>query len=213
MSTEASDSTALSCCASTPRWAILNADTAAVTLISRISPSGTRLTIPAVTACTRASAVSASGEDRDREPDRERDRQHDQPQQQPIVGSLERRARVTKGARGRGQPLGAAVWTDRRRLEQRRPLDRERARPHRLAGAPHDRTRTRRSGWPRPARARRPTPPSRRRPPGRRPPGARGLRRPRPSTGTRRSTPSRTTTASGATSAASRSSARLERIS
>ncbi len=58
MSTEASDSIALSCCASTPRWAILNADTAAVTLISRISPSGTRLTIPAVTACTRALADS-----------------------------------------------------------------------------------------------------------------------------------------------------------
>ena len=47
-STEASDSTALSCCARTPRWAILNAETAAVRLIRRISPSGTRLTIPAV---------------------------------------------------------------------------------------------------------------------------------------------------------------------
>ncbi len=45
-STEASDSIAFSCCASTPRCAILTADTAAVTLISRINPSGTRLTIP-----------------------------------------------------------------------------------------------------------------------------------------------------------------------
>ena len=57
-STEASDSIALSCCARTPRWAILNAETAAVTAISRISPSGTRLTMPAVSACTRAEVVS-----------------------------------------------------------------------------------------------------------------------------------------------------------
>ncbi len=57
-STDASDSTALSCCASTPRWATLKADTAAVRLISRIRPSGTRLTIAAVRACTRAPAVS-----------------------------------------------------------------------------------------------------------------------------------------------------------
>ena len=54
-STDASDSTAFSCCASTPRLAILNADTAAVRLMSRISPSGTRLTSPAVMAWMRAS--------------------------------------------------------------------------------------------------------------------------------------------------------------
>ena len=57
-STEASDSIAFSCCASTPRCAILNADTAAVRLISRIRPSGTRLTIPAVSAWTRAAPPS-----------------------------------------------------------------------------------------------------------------------------------------------------------
>ena len=56
-STEASDSTALSCWASTPRWAILNAETAAVRLMSRIRPSGTRLTSPAVSACTRSAAL------------------------------------------------------------------------------------------------------------------------------------------------------------
>ena len=73
-STEASDSIALSCCASTPRWAILNADTAAVTLISRISPSGTRLTIPAVMACTRVAAVPLRANTDDRQPNRQRDR-------------------------------------------------------------------------------------------------------------------------------------------
>ena len=63
-STEASDSIALSCWASTPRRAILKADTAAVRLTSRIRPSGTRLTMPAVIACTRASLPSRAGEPR-----------------------------------------------------------------------------------------------------------------------------------------------------
>ena len=46
-STEASDSIAFSCWASAPRWAIRIADTAKVTLTSRISPSGTRVTTAA----------------------------------------------------------------------------------------------------------------------------------------------------------------------
>jgi hypothetical protein len=40
---------------------------------------------------------------------------------------------VTEGARGGGQPRSAALRADRRRLEERGALDRERARPHRLA--------------------------------------------------------------------------------
>src|SRR6202044_843982 len=46
--TDASDSIALSCCASTPRRAILAADTAAVSDTSRINPSGTMFTTAAV---------------------------------------------------------------------------------------------------------------------------------------------------------------------
>ena len=65
-STDASDSTAFSCCASTPRWATLNADTAAVRLIRRIRPSGTRFTMPAVRSCTRCAALSTRVKDRDR---------------------------------------------------------------------------------------------------------------------------------------------------
>jgi hypothetical protein len=58
-SADASDSIALSCCASAPRRAIRTAATANVTLASRISPSGTRLTIAAVALGT-ASAVLVS---------------------------------------------------------------------------------------------------------------------------------------------------------
>ena len=61
--TEASDSIALSCCASTPRRAIFAADTATVSDTSRISPSGTMLTIAAVsvsTACAWLTSRSAS---------------------------------------------------------------------------------------------------------------------------------------------------------
>ena len=105
-------------------------------------------------------------------------RERDQPQQQPVVGPLERGARVAERARRGGQPGRAALRADRRRLEERGALDRERARPHRLARARERRAPTRRSGWPRPARARPPTPPSRRRPPGRRPSDARGRRPP-----------------------------------
>ena len=52
-STEASDSTAFSCCASAPRRATASAATAKVTLVSRISPSGMSVT-PAATAVDTA---------------------------------------------------------------------------------------------------------------------------------------------------------------
>ena len=50
--TDASDSIALSCWASTPRRAIFAAETAAVSETSRISPSGTMFTIAAVSVST-----------------------------------------------------------------------------------------------------------------------------------------------------------------
>ena len=121
-STDASDSTAFSCWASTPRCATLNADTAAVRLIRRIRPSGTRLTIPAVSTCTRSAAGPDAGERRDGEPDRERDREREQPEQEPVVRPLERRARVPERTGGRGQLLRAAVG-------RRPPSPRRRAAP------------------------------------------------------------------------------------
>ncbi len=58
-STEASDSIAFSCCASAPRRASCNAAAAKVRLASRISPSGTSVTMPA-TAVVTASWISMS---------------------------------------------------------------------------------------------------------------------------------------------------------
>ena len=126
--------------ASTPRWAILNADTAAVTLISKIRPSGTRLTIPAVTTCTRALADSARAR-----------------ANQPSPTASGTRARSTTAAADRLRAPAASAGdetpapsrsaappgspADRCRLEQRCPLHHERARPHRLSRTPDDRLR------------------------------------------------------------------------
>ena len=75
-------------------------------------------------------------QDGDREPDRQRSRERDEPEQKSVVGPLERRARMAKGARGGRQLSRAAVRSDRRGLEQRGAFERERARPNRLARTP-----------------------------------------------------------------------------
>ena len=118
--TDASDSIALSCCASTPRRAIFAADTAAVSETSRISPSGTMFTTAAVsvsTACAWPTSRIAS-----ETPSATAERHHhpDEDDQQPVHRLLERRARMAERARGRREPGGAAVGADRRRLEARR---------------------------------------------------------------------------------------------
>ena len=190
-STEASDSIALSCCASTPRCAILNAETAAVRLISRIRPSGTRLTIPAVSACTRARRRLGTGSSTEIvQPDRERDRRA-----RPATAAADRwLARAASAGGGR-----RARWRSARSARLSGPtavasnsalaLDRERARPHRLPGAAHHRLGL--AGQVglvqrEPVRA---DHGRRRRRPGRRRPAAPGRRRRRRSTGTRRSAP------------------------
>jgi hypothetical protein len=77
-------------------------------------------------------------EHRDQQADRQRHRDRHQPEQQAIRSPLERRARVTEGTRRGGELVRPAVGADRRRFEQRLPLDRERARPHRLTGSADD---------------------------------------------------------------------------
>ena len=213
MSTEASDSTAFSCCASTPRCATLNADTAAVRLIEQDQPLGHEVDDPGRQRLNPRRAAVDAEQHGDGERGGERDREPEQPQQQPVVGPLERRARMAERSRGLRQPRGAALRPDRRHLEERRALDRERARPDRLARAAHDRLRLARQVRLVEREPVRRHHGRRRRRPGRRPRGGRDRpRRPRrPARGgrPRRARPS----PPGATSAASRSSARLERIS
>ena len=132
-STDASDSTAFSCCASTPRWATLNADTAAVRLIRRIRPSGTRFTMPGGQGLHARRARCRRGRRTETaSPTASGTREREQPQQQPVVGPLERRARVAERARGGGQPRRPALRADRRRLE-RAPRPRRRTSPTRPA--------------------------------------------------------------------------------
>jgi SRSO17 transposase len=79
VSTEASDSIALSCWASTPRCANLNAETAAVT--QQDQPLRDRVDDPGRESLNAEAGRLVVGEDGDRK----RHREHDQPQQQPII--------------------------------------------------------------------------------------------------------------------------------
>ena len=179
-STDASDSTALSCCASTPRWAILKADTAAVRLMRRIRPSGTRFTIPAVSNCTRAAAVSTRAK-----AVTIRARARAGPRTRPATAAAghwpARAGSAGAGTRARSSVSRAARLSGPTAVasNRRRALDRERARPHRLTGTANDELRlTRQVGLVQREPIRR-----HHRPigdePDRRPRDARGLRRPR----------------------------------
>ena len=136
-STEASDSIALSCCASTPRRAMRSAATAKVRLTSRMSPSGTRrhdgrdrggdrlargrVRAPrARSRAARPSGITTPTSD----------------EQQAVHDLLERRA---------GMPEAARLAGDARRVAVRR-------RPRSPRRRPCPRRRTRRSAARRPAR-------------------------------------------------------------
>ena len=213
-STEASDSTALSCWASTPRWAILNADTAAVRLIEQDQALGDEVDDPGG---QRLHALARRGSRSSTEivsPTAERDRDATSHSSSRSLAALERRARVAERAR-RGRELrrrgcpGPPPWPRRAPRPRPRTSPTTRARP-----------RPRTTGSDSPVRlassSASPSAPTTR-PVGddlvARPPAAPGRRRPPVDAAPGGRRPSRTTTASGATSAASRSSARLERTS
>ena len=104
-STEASDSIAFSCWARTPRWAILNADTAAVRLTSRISPSGTRLDHPGGDGLYASRGSLVVREHGDREPDGERHGERDRTR--PAAGRWRARGETAGGGRS-GRSRSAA---------------------------------------------------------------------------------------------------------
>ena len=212
--TDASDSIALSCWASTPRRAIFAAETAAVSETSRISPSGTMLTIAAVSVSTAWAWLTSRIASEIPSAMPSGTITADEDDQQPVHRLLQRRARVAEGARRRRQPGGAAVGADGGRLEvARRPRPRTSRRgPSSPAAAQH------RLGLAGQVRLveRQPVGAAaacRRRRSGRRLRRARGRRRRPRRSAPSRGSPSRTTVAVGATSAASLSSARFARTS
>ena len=99
VSTEASDSTAFSCCASAPRRARASAAAAYVIDISSTRPSGIKVTIPATAVVDRLPHVDVLLPERDDEHRPQRHHRGDEDVEKPVDGSLERRARVTELAR------------------------------------------------------------------------------------------------------------------
>ena len=213
MSTEASDSIALSCCASTPALRHLERRHRRGDADQQDQSLGDEVDDPGRDRLHARGRGLGVGEHRDRQPDRERDR----------------RARPATAAAGRWLARAASADDETRarsRSAARRGCPRRRRWP-RTAPPPSTANEPDHTGSPAPRTASSDSPvrldsssaspsadtsvPSATT----WSPAARRTRSPTTtwSTGTRRSTPSRTTTASGATSAASRSSARLERIS
>ena len=135
-SADASDSIAFSCWASAPRLAMRSAATAKVTLVRRISPSGTSVTTPATAVVTASLSGLVGLPQRVPEDGAERHHHGDHHDQEEVQSPLERRARMPEGPGHVCDLLGVAGLADRRHRVEPRALGRERAGTHLVPGKP-----------------------------------------------------------------------------
>ena len=136
VSTEASDSTAFSCCDSAPARAMRSAAGGIRHRDQEDEALGDQRHHPGDGGIDRIvdpDVLLAEGDDQH---DSERHHHREKDVEEPIDRALERRPGVPELAGGPREPLGVALGADRRDLERPGALDDERPRPHLLALRP-----------------------------------------------------------------------------